>query len=483
VLRFFESQETIDAIERLAAARSVTVIAGAGASMEIGLPSWTKLVDELFDKALELRDWKADSEELRKLVKASGPLVAAELVEELLAGGHMPTQIKSILYQKDNPRTIQPGPLASAIALLQVELGERMRLATTNYDEVLETALRKLHRQPRRRVQSIVGRPRNGQADAVRVVHLHGLLGRQDKGEVILTEGDYYRMQTRRTWQEEWVTERLSRSMCLFLGASLTDPNLIRYLYCTSRKRSHYVLFRRLEASGSRARWEQMERDRWKRLGVTPLYADNFADIPQFIYEVIYRRRQGSSCQGLPARLRSWLAKESQDGILTVGQHFGYWQRNTHDFLADIMLPGIVRGLKESGVPLQKETLAVSLWTLREPVAGEDQERVVAMASSDRIMTTPSSLAPVPLVQLSEWTGVKALCTGLAVGERRDSYASRWSYVLGVPIFDPEPRMPLGAITISSMGASPSTLETLRSDQRVAIENFVREAALTLFRK
>ena len=46
----------------------------------------------------------------------------------------------------------------------------------------------------------------------------------------MLSEGSYVRSTTR-AFPQRLVAERLSGSLCLFVGLSMTDPNFIRWLY------------------------------------------------------------------------------------------------------------------------------------------------------------------------------------------------------------------------------------------------------------
>jgi NAD-dependent SIR2 family protein deacetylase len=59
------------AIDDLARSDRVRVVAGAGASMEIGLPSWEDLVVALLDEAIASRGWTEDEDAFRTLVEES----------------------------------------------------------------------------------------------------------------------------------------------------------------------------------------------------------------------------------------------------------------------------------------------------------------------------------------------------------------------------------------------------------------------------
>src|SRR5205085_4597023 len=85
MLLFFNQPTVRQAIEDLAAAKRLTVIAGAGSSMEIGLPSWEDLVLGLLDDALHAQGWDDDRGEFRVAARQSGLLTTAEIVSALLA--------------------------------------------------------------------------------------------------------------------------------------------------------------------------------------------------------------------------------------------------------------------------------------------------------------------------------------------------------------------------------------------------------------
>jgi hypothetical protein len=138
--------------------------------------------------------------------------------------------------------------------------------------------------------------------------------------------------------------------------------------------------------------------------------------------------------------------------------------------------------LASHDLDLADERLAVALLTHFPPEAAGGAERVIVLASSDRIMTSVDSIAPIPLRDASDWTGVKAICRGGPVDEAKDVYASRWRYVLAFPVYTDGVRTPLGAITIASM--SPSSrlaLRRLPPQTRMALTEVVGERSRRLF--
>lgn len=130
MLSFFGSDDTTVAIDSLAAAPRLTVYVGAGASMEVGLPSWPALVRSLLDHVLGDRGWSDDADAFHSESTDEGLLRVAEIVNALL-GGNLETSLRQALYGGVDPADLRPGPLARAIADLQAAAGTSMELGTT----------------------------------------------------------------------------------------------------------------------------------------------------------------------------------------------------------------------------------------------------------------------------------------------------------------------------------------------------------------
>lgn len=488
MLRFFAGSAQ-QQVERLASADRLTVFVGAGASMEVGLPSWEGLVHELVEELITERGWDDHRSELRERAGKRGLLYAAEVVEAV-AGGDLSHRIKRQLYREFSPKQVQPGPLAAAVAALRCAVGPDMRIGTTNYDVLIEEALRRHPGASWRTVRSYVT-GRRPPDDCAGVTHLHGLLADQDKGKVVLTEGDFARMRSH-TWQEEWMVDALENSVCLFLGASLTDANLVRYLHRAGRGDDHVVLWRSApegdpRRAAARDLWQEAETPRWRRLGVTPLYADNYADIAQFVHEIALCRRQGAAYVSPVRRMNDWFDTATEAGVLTAEEgSYRQVQELLHDSLRDVL--AVARG-SVAGLGDVSETMACALWSLYPPAGVHEpvpsrlagQERTVILATSDRVMTTPDTLEPVPVDPLSRWAGVQAICDGSSLGVEVDSYTSRWRYVYAVPVFRPDPRLPLGALTISTTCPGTTTvLQGMPSGARHELDGWLSEVAFEI---
>lgn len=486
MLTFFRDATTASALRVLAASPRLRVIAGAGVSMEVGLPSWSGLVNGMLREvvvALWPEEWPRFEQRVR-----DNPLLAAELVdslsEQLATSETMDERIRRHLYQGADPAALQPGPLAGAIAELQRASGRHMRIATTNYDELLEGALRALPDRTWSYVKTYV-QQRGPGADTVVVNHLHGVLGKRTRGKIILSEGDYHRMQrTSERWQQKMVAAFLSDpgAKCLFVGVSLTDSNMLRYLYNHAAGR-HYALFVRPEVADNteQAAWEEAETLRWRRLGITPLYADNYADVTQFVHELAYRRdpEMYGRPQAFLMRLRLHLDRAQRAGVLVATEDTYAELQRVLSSVLQRMLEQLRDVFRSHKVVVDSEGMQLGLWSVYPPEAGGGQERLLLVASSDRVMTSPSSIAPVPLDRGSDWIAVQSVCRGLPMVSPVSTYASRWRYVRAVPVFSQLPRVPLGAVTLASHSTN-SAMATMPDALKAAVDSALRQAGRLL---
>jgi hypothetical protein len=234
-------------IRRFAAAPDVTLLIGAGASMEASLPSWPELIQRLLAHVAARHADLAESSDRDEWIMRTlehDELLGAGAVVEVLADEPLDTLLPQALYGDAGAASYEPGPIALQVAALRHRFGEAVTLLTTNYDDLIERALLTAGFNSDQ-VRSYVQRRTHIPANAVPVTHLHGYAGRVGRRRgIVLTEGHYHRMQRGRSWQEQFVVDRLERSLCLFIGTSLVDPNLIRYLYgYTPARQRHAAIF------------------------------------------------------------------------------------------------------------------------------------------------------------------------------------------------------------------------------------------------
>lgn len=197
--------------------------------MDAGLPSWSSLLMRMAD---DLAD-----EPLRHMAKAdpSDPMRKAEYIVQMALSATRKREseiIRDALYPEQGD--VSHGELADAIARLVAVRKQAVRIITTNFDEVLESALRSYLPETSIESYSI------DEADEWRefvasggigVLHVHGLVvtnDREDKKPIILTESHFLRYGTK---VRSVVAKELEANPVLFIGVSLSDPNLVGPLW------------------------------------------------------------------------------------------------------------------------------------------------------------------------------------------------------------------------------------------------------------
>ena len=240
---------------------------GAGISLDYGLPPWRSLVlDLLFEHVADgsplrrlainyrraVSDWLADQ-------LAYGPTVLSRLIEDYVVrpGAHSSAtdqavararflkMIQSSLYEE--VRKPKGRTALRAIAELIASAPNRMpAVITFNFDDLLEQELKRL-KIPYQPVYSFE-RPEH---NYLRVIHAHGYIpqeGEPPAANIVFTERDYHALtEGVFHWALTEIVWQLRHHTVLFIGLSMSDPNLRRLLDAASTpgQPPHYQLQKR----------------------------------------------------------------------------------------------------------------------------------------------------------------------------------------------------------------------------------------------
>jgi hypothetical protein len=477
--------QATDLIARFSDAERLTLVVGAGASIEASLPGWPVLVERLLRRVASadagLTSEESETEWVRRILE-SEDLLGAGAIVEAMADTDLDTLLPAELYGPGGPTSVEPGPIAHQTAGLYRCFGEHATLLTTNYDDLLERALL-TSGYTKREVRSYVSR-HGPPVGAVPVTHLHGYAGRNGKPrKLILTERHYHRMQRGSSWQEECVTERLQSSSCLFVGTSLADPNLVRYLYGYKQSSFHRhaaVFVREGESDRDSDEVcvvrERAAAKRWERCGVECLFVDHFADAAQLLYEIAHRRNVGSQ-QYEPVAERAQRAIRRIENMLVLRRAgrglFAENQTVLSDWLR-ITLRRTLTAALERRLPAG-EHFALALWLL-----SEDGKAITVWAHSDSAYRDPTTIKSLSVRSDSPWIAVRAVCKGVRVELDPGNEFSRWRFVRALPLTLERPtRLPVGCLTIATTRArEQSVLETMEESRKQSLHRSLVDAVV-----
>jgi CHAT domain-containing protein len=203
---------------------------GAGLSIGAGLPGWHSLIQPLAQSV----GYQLPAES--HLVTADSFLAAAQYYENQRGRHALIQRLRDTL----DTTGVQPTPVHRLLAALPVKV-----IFTTNYDDLIERALR----DAGRRYQAVVGEAELAlwSEDRVQVVKLCGDQGRPES--IILTKRDFSTYFATRPRLAERLRTTLEVKTALFLGYSLQDPffnqlwDHIGLDFGTLRRRGYAVLF------------------------------------------------------------------------------------------------------------------------------------------------------------------------------------------------------------------------------------------------
>lgn len=190
--------------------RSAVLLLGAGASLEAGMPSAAAFLDAMVDRIQEF-----DSGYSPARSGTAFNAVASDF-ELLLGAAELRKLAKGLV---DPPYAAEP----TAAHLIAGRLFDTV--VTTNYDLLLERAIRSQGRDP----QVIAGEATpDDLAAPLRILKLHGSIS--DAGGLVLTEADLANLEGTRPALWAALRELLSTRPLLAIGSSLRDPSIVRLL-------------------------------------------------------------------------------------------------------------------------------------------------------------------------------------------------------------------------------------------------------------
>lgn len=278
----------------------LTLVCGAGVSVGAGIPVWNQLLLQLLESMIERlsKDHSLDlgsnaAEEFNKRHSATALIVGKYLKNNL--GKDFGKKVRDALYGA-KPTTCE---LINAI----VDLSRPQRdgkpidsIVTFNFDALIEENLSAANILNRAIYTEAIKHDPN----ELPVYHVHGYLPRTgkipDETDIVFSEDAYHsQFIDPFSWSNLIQLNKLTQNTCLFVGVSLTDPNLRRLLDVAWRKNpdktlSHYIV-KKLPRFGladdvldDLARL--LEEQDANALGINVIWVDNYDEIPSILHSV-----------------------------------------------------------------------------------------------------------------------------------------------------------------------------------------------------
>jgi hypothetical protein len=248
-----DSASTFLQLARISKDSPIVIYTGAGVGASAGLPSWPELIKRIcsvffvhweydipsrrtdenkLPKQLSIALWESSfsteqSRNLAEILSGDDPLLVAQQIKNCIRPIDWLYLLRKALYGEIEPRP--SSELLSSISELCNALQGLIAIVSTSYDDLLDNALR----DDGMRVRTVLPEHPYVGTSQLPVYHVHGFLG-INGGPVslpVLAEDDYYAKDSEHySWCNVLQLSMLSQQSCLFIGHSMSDPRLRRFL-------------------------------------------------------------------------------------------------------------------------------------------------------------------------------------------------------------------------------------------------------------
>lgn len=277
----------------------LSLVCGAGVSVEAGVPAWGELLIRLLGRMME-RISKDHS--LRIEAKAAAEFQRRHESSSLILGKYLKINLGRDFQSEMRDALYASNPTSSPLIESVVRLSRPQRsgkpldsIITFNFDSLIEENLdaSSIPNHP------IFSEAVNHGSHELPIYHVHGYLPRSGEpppeGELVFSEDAYHsQFLDPFSWSNLVQLNKLTQSTCLFVGISLTDPNMRRLLDVAWRKNpdkalSHYIIKKIPKFSDGDVLDEVsklLEEQDANALGLNVVWFDEFSEVPRFLDDV-----------------------------------------------------------------------------------------------------------------------------------------------------------------------------------------------------
>jgi len=298
---------------------NITLFLGAGVSKAAGVPLWDDLINKLLVELIKTTIKsdgisESDVESLNKLAyknKDDSPLIQMRYIKSAFELNEYYEIIHQALYSKNINYNAKLLDAIVKIATPSLSHKEIRNIVTYNFDNLIEKSF-KAAAQP---YKSIYREKDVAGAECHNIYHVHGYLPDDlekidlKEVELIFSEEDYHKVyRDAYSWSNITQLNFFRESTCVFIGCSLTDPNLRRLLDVAVRteeekKPRHYAFMARKtfgdslkdynisqKALNAYKNMDNSLKERFlRRLGLNIIWVDNYDEIPKILMKLIAR--------------------------------------------------------------------------------------------------------------------------------------------------------------------------------------------------
>ena len=289
-----DTNQSLEELTKIVQHKDCSLFLGAGVSKSAKAPSWDELLKSLYLRSIECHDFR-DPEEYNSVSKINSysALITARYVTQGIQ--NVDDEIKRIIY---NGTQVTSPLIQSIVNMVKDSSVHVSSIISYNYDDLVDMALEKAGVD----VLSVYGNNRAESFSTLPIYHVHGLIPmtREIQSTPVLNEKDYHKIyQENYHWSNVEQLHALSRKTCIFIGLSMTDPNLRRLIEFSRRGSEsgmyHYVFLRRFETEGASHEFNCECCDRYQKMmgemGVNVIWYKEHEELPAILGSLYSKER------------------------------------------------------------------------------------------------------------------------------------------------------------------------------------------------
>lgn len=277
------------------AENNFSLFLGAGVSMSANLPCWWNLLAGMINRCKQGIFKEADLDQLTK-VCCNSSIVMGRFIRMMMESKSNEEEFYQCLHEAlYNGVDSYSSPLITEIChIIQFKRQQAQSIITYNFDDVMERALKSCGIGN----YSIFGQ--NQPQQLFPIYHVHGFVPFENKENIkslpVLSEEEYHRVYANSyNWSNVEQIHALSRTTCLFIGLSMTDPNLRRLLDIANKDSEadprHFVFLPCIDSFGKNKAAEvknneamRIQKEMFEELGLRVVwYKGHNDELPKFI--------------------------------------------------------------------------------------------------------------------------------------------------------------------------------------------------------
>lgn len=280
--------------------QNLVIVLGAGVSMGFGVPDWNTLLQKLMITTIQKA--KRASTVLSKLfttIFSPSPLIAGRYLQQYYDDKKLSFEeaVRKVLYAEININ--KPSALMDEIVRFCVAPGKSPNLnciITYNFDDILEQKLAKVGIPVE--YKSIYGIGMNSDGH-LPIYHVHGFLQQKgklnDQNQITFGESIYHKQYTDiYSWNNMVQINKFRDSNCLFIGSSLTDPNIRRLLDIAKQQKdkrgeNHFIFKLKYQEEAVKHRLQALLKENEELLTEKSVADLSFGDTIKFLIYIIER--------------------------------------------------------------------------------------------------------------------------------------------------------------------------------------------------